>query len=49
VDRCEELLRDRDRQREMSMAARNYFDRYLHRDQLSAYYISSVLAAAGVT
>jgi hypothetical protein len=49
IERCETLLGDRPRQKAMTTAARAYFDRYLHRDQLSAYYLNVVLAAAGVS
>ena len=49
VHRCERLLDDPAQQRAMVLAARGYFDRYLHRDQLSAYYLNTVLAAAGVS
>lgn len=47
VARCEALLSDRSQRTAMEGAARAFFDRYLHRDQLSAYYLATVLAAAG--
>jgi len=31
----------------MERAARAFFDRYLHRDRLSVYYLATILAAAG--
>jgi hypothetical protein len=47
VQRCRVLLDDAAQQRAMVIAARAFFDRHLHRDQLSAYYLHTVLAAAG--
>lgn len=49
VRACQELLEDEARRQVMEKSAREFFDRYLHRDQLSAYYISMVLAAAGAS
>jgi hypothetical protein len=49
VSHCRALLDDPARRCAMATAAREYFDRYLHRDQLSAYYLTTVLAAAGVS
>ncbi|PYP71960.1 MAG: hypothetical protein DMD41_10750 [Gemmatimonadetes bacterium] len=46
---CEALLGDPARRRRMELAAREFFDRYLHRDQLSAYYLATVLAASGAS
>lgn len=49
VQRCKSLLDVPGQERAMVAATRDFFDRYLHRDQLSAYYVNLVLAAAGVS
>ena len=49
IRRCRVLLEDPSRRRAMEVAAREFFDRYLHRDRLAAYYLTTVLAAAGET
>jgi hypothetical protein len=46
---CRELLDNPFERRTMATAAREFFDRYLHRDQLSAYYLATVLTAASVS
>lgn len=43
VDRCAELLDDPRRRRTMMEETRTYFDTYLHRRQLAAYYVATVL------
>ena len=43
------LLDDPARRRAMALAARTFFDRYLHRDQLSAYYLATVLMLTGAS
>jgi hypothetical protein len=43
---CRGLLNDPVQQRTLAKGARDFFDRYLHRDQLCAYYLNVVLAAA---
>lgn len=45
VDVCAELVADEPRQRRIAAAAREYFDRFLHRDQLAAYYLDRMVAA----
>jgi hypothetical protein len=47
IPRCQALLGDAQKRRAMELKAREFFDRYLHRDRLSAYYLATVLAAAG--
>jgi len=47
IHHCRALLDDPARRRAMEVAAREFFDRHLHQDQLSAYYLTTVLAAAG--
>jgi hypothetical protein len=47
VEACRALLEDEPRRRAIETSAREFFDRNLHRDQLSAYYLTRVLAAAG--
>jgi len=49
IQQCAELLANGQRRRSLGDAARQYFDTYLHRDQLGAYYIHVVLARCGVT
>jgi hypothetical protein len=47
IPRCQALLDDARQRRAMERAARAFFDRYLHRDRLSVYYLATILAAAG--
>jgi hypothetical protein len=44
VDVCERLVGDDAARAAMDRAARDFFDRYLHRDQLAAYYLDRILA-----
>jgi len=46
VERSSELLRDPVRARRLGGAAADYFDRYLERRQLGAYYLHEILRAA---
>jgi hypothetical protein len=39
VEVCERYVRDAPARERMAAAARDHFDRYLHRDQLAAYYV----------
>lgn len=43
VDVCERYVRDDAARAAMDRAAREHFDRYLHRDQLAAYYLDRIL------
>jgi hypothetical protein len=43
VERCKWCLDHPREARQMSTAASDYFDRYLHRDQLTAYYLHTLL------
>jgi hypothetical protein len=43
---CKQYLQDDDERRRITNNARSYFDRYLHRDQLSAYYLHIALERA---
>jgi hypothetical protein len=43
VERCEELLRDEEGRKRLQRNALEYFDRYLHREQLAAYYLNTFL------
>ena len=43
VDLCERYLRDDEERERLCRNAREFFDRYLHRDQLAAYYLSTCL------
>src|SRR3989441_165952 len=47
IPRCQAGLDDSRQRRAMERAARAFFDRYLHRDRLSVYYLATILAAAG--
>ena len=49
VSLCKRYLQDDDERRRMTSNARSYFDRYLHRDQLSAYYLHIALERAKET
>ncbi len=44
---CERLLADPERARTLGEGARDYFDRYLERRQLAAYYLTEILRRAG--
>jgi hypothetical protein len=46
VARCEDLLADPERARALGEGARDYFDRYLERRQLAAYYLTEILRRA---
>jgi hypothetical protein len=46
VSLCKHYLQDDDERRRITYNARSYFDRYLHRDQLSAYYLHTALERA---
>ncbi len=43
VEKCEWCLRNPAEAQQLSTAAAEYFDRYLHREQLAAYYIRTLL------
>jgi len=45
VSVCDDLLANPGLQREMVVSSREYFDRYLHSDQLAAYYLHLIMAA----
>jgi hypothetical protein len=45
VDRCAELLGEPARRDRLAAGARDYFDRYLERRQLAAYYLGELLTA----
>jgi Glycosyl transferases group 1 len=47
VDLCARYLDDPAERARLTRNARDYYDRYLHRDQLSAYHLHSVLERAG--
>jgi hypothetical protein len=47
VDVCERYVRDAPARERMAAAARKYFDRYLHRDQLAAYYLDVLATRLG--
>jgi hypothetical protein len=49
IEQCAALLSDVERRRSLANGAERYFDQYLHRDQLGAYYIHVVLARCGLT
>jgi hypothetical protein len=40
---CRRYLEDEAERRRVTTAAREYFDRFLHRDQLASYYLSEIL------
>jgi hypothetical protein len=44
-DVCARLVRDTGEQERLARGARDYFDRYLHRRQLGAYYLSEICRA----
>lgn len=44
-DVCARLVRDTGEQERLARGARDYFDRYLHRRQLGAYYLSEICNA----
>jgi Glycosyl transferases group 1 len=44
VDLCERYVRDDAAREAMAGAARDFFDRYLHRDQLAGYYLERMTA-----
>jgi hypothetical protein len=44
VDLCDHYLNNPVERRELAENARRYFDKYLHRDQLAAYHLHSILA-----
>jgi len=43
VDLCDHYVNNPGERRELAENAREYFDKYLHRDQLAAYHLHSVL------
>jgi hypothetical protein len=43
VEVCERLAHDSKVREEMAREARGFFDRYLHRDQLAAYYLNQLM------
>ncbi len=45
-DVCAQLVRDDEQRERIARNARDYFDRYLHRDRLGAYYVREITAAA---
>jgi hypothetical protein len=45
VSVCGELLEQPELRREMVESSREYFDRYLHTDQLAAYYLHLIMPA----
>lgn len=45
-DICAELMRDRHERERIARNGRDFFDRYLHRRQLAAYYLTQVIHAA---
>jgi hypothetical protein len=47
VGACAELVAEPARAEKMGLAARDYFDRYLHTDQLAGYYIDRCLTLLG--
>jgi hypothetical protein len=48
VEVCERYLGDGQARRRLEHASREYFDRYLHREQLASYYVHSILRTVGV-
>lgn len=46
-DLCARLVREKDERESIARGARDYFDRYLHRRQLAAYYLHEVARAWG--
>lgn len=40
---CERYLRDEEARERLASSARDYFDRYLHREQLACYYLACLL------
>jgi hypothetical protein len=44
-DTCARLVRDRAERERVARGARDYFDRFLHRRQLAAYYLHEIAAA----
>jgi hypothetical protein len=47
VDACADLADDSGRSIQLGLAAREYFDRYLHPDQLAGYYIDRCVSILG--
>lgn len=43
IDMCRFYLKHEDKRQAVAQASREYFDRYLHRDQLAAYYLQTAL------
>jgi hypothetical protein len=49
VERCTYYVKNDQAREEMASQARRYFNQYLHRDQLAAYYLHTVLRRVGGT